>query len=61
MNDGMPWGGIAKRTAQITAVVAVTVFVGLTGMCAAALHQERLKKAESERTPWTDAARWERT
>ena len=57
MNDGMPWAWIAKRTA----VVAVVCFAGLAGLCAAALHQDRLQKAESERTPWTDAARWERT
>ncbi|HEX7197748.1 MAG TPA: hypothetical protein VF364_13060 [Candidatus Limnocylindria bacterium] len=51
----MPWGVIVKRTVQATGA-ALVVF---TALAAAAVHQGRSDKAESERFRWSDKNRWE--
>lgn len=51
-----PWKWVARRTAQVSAVVAAT----LASLVAAARAQERREVAEAERFRWTDEARWDR-
>jgi hypothetical protein len=51
----MPWSMIAKRTIQ----AAGGALVFFTALAAAAVHQGRSDKAESERFRWTDKNRWE--
>lgn len=51
----MPWGGIFRVTAQITAIVGTVTFIGLTAVCVSALRQQ----ADRDRSRWTDKNRWE--
>lgn len=51
----MPWAGIAKATAAVTATVGLV----LTAACADAVRRARREKQESERVRWTDKNRWE--
>lgn len=51
----MPWLGILK----ITGAVALTVGLGVTALCSAALRQQHREEMEAQRVRWTDKNRWE--